>query len=74
MEEPGFMARIWQWIISPRGGCSHNIVTAFTAEVFTAEGYERCSGAGFCTRCEQDFFVHVPANQVEKNEAMGYAL
>jgi transcription elongation factor Elf1 len=81
MGEPTF----WQKIIDfltwtlPRKykqiRCNHNkIFTVFTAETFTIEKWERCSGVAYCKNCDKDFVVSIAANEEERKSEhyLGY--
>jgi transcription elongation factor Elf1 len=45
--------------------CHHRFFTMFSAEVFTVEKYERCSGSAECSKCGLSATVYVPENEKE---------
>lgn len=42
----------------------------FTAEVFTVEKFERCSGAAICIKCGSEAIIYIPANKSEAESAL----
>jgi hypothetical protein len=73
MEPLSLIDRFISWCFSSpvkRKFCKHHIVTHFTAEIFSVDGYERCGGVATCSKCPETFFVYVPANEVEREDAM----
>ena len=50
--------------------CKHVLFTSFSAEVFTKEKWERCSGNSTCIKCQSDFEIQVPDNEEKIEELM----
>jgi hypothetical protein len=69
--------RIIEWLSDTwkRVSCRHHqIVTLFTGERFTKDGWERCSGVATCRDCGADFHVLIAANDEERKseDYLGY--
>jgi transcription elongation factor Elf1 len=75
MKSPTIFQRVIQAIIDcpttfRQFRCRHQLVTDFTAEVFTVDKWERCGGNATCSKCMASFNVYIPGNEAEQLKAL----
>lgn len=77
MREETLIERLRDWLSEKWRDftCKHyKIITLFTAETFTKDDWERCSGVGICKDCGRDFTILIAANEDERKspDYLGY--